>query len=44
VKEMYGAAKHVIVTIIFNSKQAKVVIRKIGSKTKRVKIIYTLTP
>ena len=41
---MYCAAKHVIVTAIFNSKQAKVMIRKTGSKTKRVKIIYTLKP
>jgi len=42
VHEMYGASKNVIVTEIFNSKKAKVMIRKIGSKTKRVKIIYTL--
>jgi len=43
---MYGAAKNVIVTAIFNSNKSKVMIRKIeqidrGSKTKRVKIIYT---
>jgi len=46
VQEMYGATKHVIVTAIFNSKQAEVMIRKIlqGSKTKKVKIIYTLKP
>ena len=37
VKEMYGAAKHVIVTAIFNSNKTKVMIRKIGSKTKRLK-------
>ena len=43
VKEMYGAAKHAIVTAIFNSNKAKV-IRKIGSKTKKVKIIYILKP
>jgi len=43
---MYGAAKSVIVTAIFNSKQAKVMIRKVeqSSKTKKVKIIYTLKP
>ena len=43
VKEMYGAAKHVIVTAIFNSNKAKV-IKKIekDTKTKRLKIIYTL--
>jgi len=29
VQEMYGAAKHVIVTAIFNSNKAKVMIRKI---------------
>jgi len=41
---MYGAAKHVIVTAIFNSNKAKVMIKNIkkDSKTKRVKIIYTL--
>ena len=46
VQEMYGAAKHVIVAAIFNSNKAKVMIKKIdrGSKTKRVKIIYTLKP
>jgi len=46
VQEMYGAAKNVIVTAIFNSKQAKVMIKRIAkdSKTKRVKIIYTLKP
>jgi len=38
---MYGAAKHVIVTALFNSNQVKVMIRKIRSKTKRVKIICT---
>jgi len=43
---MYGAAKNVIVMAIFNSKNSKVVIRKIekDSKTKRVKIIYMLKP
>jgi len=37
IQEMYGAARNVIVTAIFNSKQAKVMIRKIlqGSKTKK---------
>jgi len=46
VQEMYGAAKHVIVTAIFNSNKAKVMIKNIkkDSKTKRVKIIYTLNP
>ena len=46
IQEMYGAAKNVIVTAIFNAKQAKVMIRKIlqSSKTKRLKIIYTLKP
>ena len=46
IQEMYGAAKNVIVMAIFNSKQAKVMIRKIlqSSKTKRLKIIYTLKP
>jgi len=46
VQEIYGAAKHVIVTAIFNSNKAKVMIRKIekDSKTKRVKIIHTLKP
>jgi len=46
VQEMYGAAKHVIVTAIFNSNKAKVMIKKIekDTKTKRVKIIYTLKP
>jgi len=44
VQEMYGAERNVIVTAIFNSKQTKALIRKIeqSSKTKRVKIIYTL--
>jgi len=43
---MYGAAKHVILTAIFNSNKAKVMIKKIekDAKTKRVKIIYTLKP
>ena len=43
---MYGAAKHVIVTAIFNSNKAKVMIKNIkkDSKTKRLKIIYTLKP
>ena len=43
---MYGAAKNVIVTSIFNPKKANVLIRKFekDSKTKRVKIIYTLKP
>jgi len=44
VQEMYGATKHVIVTEIFKSNKAKVMIKNIkkDSKTKRVKIIYTL--
>jgi len=43
---MYDAAKHVIVTAIFNSKKSKVMIRKIekDSQTKRLKIMYTLKP
>jgi len=43
---MYGAAKHVIVTAIFNSNKAKVMIKNIrkDSKTKRLKIIYTFKP
>jgi len=43
---MYGAAKNLIVTAIFNSNKAKVMIKKIekDTKTKRVKIIYTLKP
>jgi len=43
---MYGAAKHVIVTAIFNSNKANVMMKKTekGSKKKRVKIIYTLKP
>ena len=46
VQEMYGTAKHVIVTAIFNSNKAKVMIKNIkkDSKTKRVKIILTLKP
>jgi len=46
VKEMYGAEKHVIVTAIFNSKKVKVIIKNINkdSKTKQVKILYTLKP
>ena len=46
VQEMYGEARNGFVTAIFNSKQAKVMIRKIlrSSKTKRVKTIYTLKP
>jgi len=46
VQEMYCAAKDVIVTAIFNSNKAKVMIRKIekDTKTKRVKILYTLKP
>ena len=46
VKQMYGAAKHVIFTAIFNSSKANVMIKNIkkDSKTKRVKIIYTLKP
>ena len=46
VREMYGAAKHIIVTAIFNSNKAKVMIKNIkkDSKTKRIKIIYTLKP
>ena len=45
-QEMYGTAKHVIVTAIFNSNKAKVMIKntKKDSKAKRVKIIYTLKP
>ena len=43
---MYGVTKNAIVTAIFNSNKAKVMIRKIekDTKTKRVKIIYTLKP
>jgi len=43
---MCGTAKHIIVTAIFNSNKAKVMIKTIvkGSKTKRVEIIYTLKP
>jgi len=43
VQEMYGAARNVIVTAIFNSNKANVMIKNIkkDSKTKRVKIIYT---
>ena len=46
VQEMYGAAKHVIVIAFRNCNKAKVMIKKIekDSKTKRVKIIYTLKP
>ena len=46
VQEMYGSAKKLIVTAIFNSNKAKVMIKNIkkDSKTKRVKIIYTLKP
>jgi len=46
VQEMYGTAKHVIVTAIFNSNKAKVMIKNVkkDSKTKRVKIIYTFKP
>ena len=46
VQEMYGAAKHAIVAAIFNSNKAKVMIKNINkdSKTKRIKIIYTLKP
>jgi len=46
VRGMYGAAKHVIVTAIFNSNKAKVMIKNIrkDSKTKRLKIIYTFKP
>ena len=46
VQEMYGAAKHVIVTAIFNSNKAKFMIKNIkkDSKTKMLKIIYTLKP
>jgi len=41
VQEMYGATKNVIVTAIFNSNKAKVMIGKIekDTKAKRVKII-----
>jgi len=43
---MYGAAKNVKVTAIFNSKKAKVIIKKLekNSKPKKVKIVYTLKP
>jgi len=46
VQEMYGIAKHVIVTVIFNSNKANAMIRKIekDTKTKTEKIIYTLEP
>jgi len=46
VQEMYGAAKHVIVTAIFNSNKGKVMSKNIkkDSKTKRVKIICNLKP
>ena len=46
VQEMYGAARNVIVTAFFNSNKAKAMIKKIekDTKTKRVKIIYTLKP
>ena len=46
VQELHGAAKNVTVTSIFNSKTSKVMIRKIeeDSKTKQIKIIYTLKP
>jgi len=46
VQEMYGAAKNVIVTAIFNSRQGKVMIKKIAknSKPKKVKTIYTFKP
>ena len=39
VREMYGAAKHVIVTAIFNSNKAKVMIKNIkkDSRTQRQK-------
>jgi len=45
VKEMYGTANHVIVTAIFSSNKAKVMIRKIekDTKTKRVKILHFQT-
>jgi len=45
-QKMYGAAKHVIVTAIFNSNKAKVMIKNIkkDSKTKRGKIICMLKP
>jgi len=37
VKDMYGAAKHAIVTVIFNSNKAKVMIKNIkkGLKDKK---------
>jgi len=43
---MHGAAKHLIVTATFNSNKAKVMIKNIkkDSKTKRMKISYTLKP
>jgi len=46
VQEMYGAAKNVKVTAIFNSKKAKVMIKKIekDSKPKEVKIVFTIKP
>ena len=34
VQEMYGAAKHVIVTAIFNSNKAKVMMKKIKKDSK----------
>ena len=46
VQKMYGAGKHVIVTAIFNSNKAKVMIKnmKKDSKAKRVKNIFALKP
>jgi len=43
---MYGTARNVFVMAIFDSNKANVMMEKIekGSKTKRVKIIYTLKP
>ena len=46
VQEMYSGAKNVKVTAIFNSKKAKVIIKKLekNSKLKKVKIAHTLKP
>jgi len=43
VQEMYGTAKHVIVTAIFNSKKAKVMIKKL-EKTQRQKGFKLFSP
>jgi len=46
VQEMNSGAKNVKVTAIFNSKKAKVIIKKLekNSKPKKVKIAHTLKP